>query len=412
MELINKAMQSSGDSLCKAESPRDAITSERGNMLLHALDHYCGIPLSVFAAGYRALEKLFSQSGRAISRIGILCPGAIGDLLLLTGLLNGIRRQLPHARMEVISSLGNAQALSLLPDIDSSCSFPATRPDLFIKHLRRQKYDILFDASQWSRLGNIISNFSGAGRIVGFATEGQNRDAGYDIKIRHSAQIHETGNFLALGKALWPGFSGICGLKIPEKPVANYDCFGNEWIYCHMWPAGKSAWLKRWPATRWRDFISVLLRNGFRIALTGGRQDARATEDFIESSFHGNSHVISLAGKTDLADLAWLLARCAALVSVNTGIMHLGALAGAPTVGLHGPTNPLRWGPVGGKTASVLPRAGHNAYLNLGFEYPRDAKNNMLSLTVEDALMALERVAGILCNPDFRLRPDNYSNAV
>lgn len=412
MELIDKTKSSPANSSGQAEGRLNAITSERGNRLLHALDHYCGIPLSAFAASYRVLEKLFLQNDRPVSRIGVLCPGAIGDLLLLTGLLNGIRRQLPHARMDVISSQGNAQALSLLPDIDSYCSFPVTRPDLFIRHLRRQKYDILFDASQWTRLGNIISNFSGARRIVGFATKGQNRDAGYDIKIRHSAQIHETGNFLALGKALWPGFSGKCGLKIPEKPRGNYDCFGNDWIYCHMWPAGKSSWLKLWPARHWRDFIAVLLRNGYKIALTGGKLDTRATEAFIESGFRGNSNVISLAGKTDLADLAWLLARSAALVSVNTGIMHLGALAGAPTVGLHGPTNPLRWGPVGGKTASVLPRSGHNAYLNLGFEYPRGAKNNMLALPVEDALMALERVAGISCNLDTWLHSGNYSNAV
>lgn len=406
MEPIKKAMLFCGDRAYPTCDPLEVKFSERGNRLFHFLDHYCGIHLSAFAASYRALDKLFFQSASAVSRIGILCPGAIGDLLLLSGMINGIRRQLPNAHIDVISSRGNAPALRLLPDIDSSCSFPVTRPDLFIRHLRQQKYDILFDASQWSRLGNIICNFSKATRTVGFVTKGQNRDAGYDIKIRHSAQIHETDNFLALGKALWPGFSGKCRLKIPEKLCANYDCYGNEWIYCHMWPSGKSSWLKHWPEGHWRDLISVLLQNGFKIALTGGKKDARATEAFIESSFPGNSKVISIAGKTDLPDLAWLLARSAALVSVNTGIMHLGALAGTPTVGLHGPTNPLRWGPVGEQTASVLPRSGHNAYLNLGFEYPRGAKNNMLALPVEDVLMALERVTGISCNLDAWLRQD------
>ena len=69
--------------------------------------------------------------------------------------------------------------------------------------------------------------------------------------------------------------------------------------------------------------------------------------------------------------------------------MHLAALAGAPTVGLHGPTNPLRWGPVGRHVRALLPHKGPYAYLNLGFEYPRPFKPCLDSLPVEDVADAL-----------------------
>jgi len=49
--------------------------------------------------------------------------------------------------------------------------------------------------------------------------------------------------------------------------------------------------------------------------------------------------------------------------------MHLAAIAGVPTIALNGPTNPLRWGPLGPKTRALLPEKGRSAYLNLGFEY-------------------------------------------
>ena len=103
----------------------------------------------------------------------------------------------------------------------------------------------------------------------------------------------------------------------------------------------------------------------------------------------GAAHVHSLAGRTSLPGLAWLLSRADAVVSVNTGIMHLAALAGAPTVGLHGATNPRRWGPVGPRCVSLLPRAGRCAYLDLGFEYPADAEPALQHLPVEDVLAAL-----------------------
>ena len=70
--------------------------------------------------------------------------------------------------------------------------------------------------------------------------------------------------------------------------------------------------------------------------------------------------------------------------------MHLAALAGAPTVGLHGPTNPLRWGPWGRKVQSLLPHAGACAYLNLGFEYPEPPVSCLENLPVSDVLAALE----------------------
>lgn len=99
-----------------------------------------------------------------------------------------------------------------------------------------------------------------------------------------------------------------------------------------------------------------------------------------------------MAGRVTLVELAAMFERAAAVVSVNTGVMHLASLAGAPTAGLHGATNPLRWGPVGEKAVSILPRSGRMAYLNLGFEYPPHVENAMANLVVEDVIEALNRL--------------------
>jgi ADP-heptose:LPS heptosyltransferase len=92
-------------------------------------------------------------------------------------------------------------------------------------------------------------------------------------------------------------------------------------------------------------------------------------------------------------------------VSVNTGIMHISALLERPTLALHGPTNPRRWGPLG-KTAVVIgpgPECGCG-YLNLGFEYPRSPPDCMARISVEEVLARLGTMLGW---HEARLAPDH-----
>src|SRR5918911_1069323 len=78
--------------------------------------------------------------------------------------------------------------------------------------------------------------------------------------------------------------------------------------------------------------------------------------------------------------------------SSSTGVMHLAAASGAPTVSLNGPTSEARWGPVGERVRSVnadLPGCG---YLNLGFEYDRGRTDCMRAISVDrvaEAVLAL-----------------------
>ena len=64
-------------------------------------------------------------------------------------------------------------------------------------------------------------------------------------------------------------------------------------------------------------------------------------------------HLIDLAGKTDLPTLAGVLAHCRALVTNDSGAMHLAAAAGVPVTAVFGPTNELTTGPMGDAHAIV-----------------------------------------------------------
>lgn len=372
------------------------MAAERGNRLHRWLDRYAGIPLAALGAGARMLERPRRPAApEGARRVGIICLGAIGDLLLLSGLLEGLRRQLPEAEIELVVSSGNAVAAPLIPHANTVTAFGVRHVPAMLRHVRARRYDLLIDSTQWARLGALVSNLSGAALTVGFATKGQARALGYDLAVTHSPALHETENFLALGRALWPGLSGAPALRLPDgepafpPQLAEALADGRRHAFLHMWPAGYKSRLKEWPAEHWARLAGELMAAGFSLWLTGSAADAPRNAAFLREHLPGAPHIHSLAGRTSLPELAWLLARADAVVSVNTGIMHLAALAGAPTVGLHGATNPKRWGPVGPRCVSLLPRAGRFAYLDLGFEYPADAEPALQHLPVEDVLGAL-----------------------
>lgn len=371
--------------------------AERGNSFNRWLDRFVGIPLTACGALLRVGKK--RPTGAEPQRVGFICLGAIGDLLLLSALIGALRERLPEAHFSLLTSRANAATAGLIPGIDESAAFRVSDLPAMAAWLRAQRLDVLLDSSQWARVGAVLSNLSNAAVTVGFDTEGQHRALGYTCKVPHRADRHEVENFLDLGRALYPDLTGTPRLLLPETPPEglpeNLTDGGavSRRIFLHMWPSGVHAWLKEWPANNWDELARLLADKGFEVYLTGGPADASRNKAFLHA--HPRCPAISLAGKTSLAALTWLFARAAAVVSVNTGTMHLAALAGAPTVGLHGPTNPLRWGPVGRHVRALLPHDGPYAYLNLGFEYPRPHRPCLGSLPVEDVVDALHSM-GVL----------------
>lgn len=362
--------------------------SGRANHLLRFLDRWLGIPIALLSAFPRKIHS--SSPPDKLEKICVLCQGAIGDLLLLSALTEALRHKFPKLKIDLILSESNSQAASLIPHINSWKAFSIKRPDKIIRQIRKEKYDLLIDSSQWARLGALVSNLSGAKCTVGFKTSGQWRHFGYDIKVLHSCQKHEKDNFLALGKAIWQDLAGECTLQIPSDTKIPLKLQNEKYICLHMWPAGIKSWLKEWPQVYWHELAERLMRSGYRICLTGGPSDRARSEIFAGSFAEAKGKLDILAGRCDLCQTAAILQKAAALVTVNTGIMHLGALLGTLTVALHGPTNPLRWGPLGTNAISLLPKIGQQAYLNLGFEYPENAKNNLNGISVQAVLEALK----------------------
>ncbi|MGC1213918.1 MAG: glycosyltransferase family 9 protein, partial [Micromonospora sp.] len=100
---------------------------------------------------------------------------------------------------------------------------------------------------------------------------------------------------------------------------------------------------KRWPAERFAAVARELSRRGHRVVLTGSADErdlaARVAQDA------GLPPEAVLAGRTDLAELAALVAGARMVVSGDTGVAHLATGYATPSVVLFGPVSPTRWGP-------------------------------------------------------------------
>jgi ADP-heptose:LPS heptosyltransferase len=100
---------------------------------------------------------------------------------------------------------------------------------------------------------------------------------------------------------------------------------------------------KRWPADRFAALARELTARGHRVVLTGSADERDLTRRVAHLAGLPDDAV--LAGRTDLAELAALVADGRLVVSGDTGVAHLATAYGTPSVVLFGPVSPALWGP-------------------------------------------------------------------
>jgi len=92
--------------------------------------------------------------------------------------------------------------------------------------------------------------------------------------------------------------------------------------------------LRRWPLASYSALAELLDTHGFAVVLVGAQGDAWTRSAFTSLP------TIDLIERTTLPDLIALFRACAAVVTHDSGPLHLARLAGAPRVALFGPTDP------------------------------------------------------------------------
>ena len=145
---------------------------------------------------------------------------------------------------------------------------------------------------------------------------------------------------------------------------------------------GAASESRRWPVERWAVIAAREAERGRRVVVTGSAGERRIASEVAERA--GLEPGSMLAGRTDLGELAAVVAAAGRVICGDTGVGHLATAFGTPSVLLFGPTAPDLWGPPPGRVQHVVLWKGRR-----GDPHARTPDPGLLAIGVEEADAAL-----------------------
>jgi heptosyltransferase-2 len=104
---------------------------------------------------------------------------------------------------------------------------------------------------------------------------------------------------------------------------------------------------KRW--TYYAEAAQMLAAQGLDVWVIGGPGEKEAATEIVAA---GGPRVRDMTGN-DLRDGIMAIAAARTVVSNDSGLVHVAAAIGTPTVGIFGPTSPYHWAPLNGLAATI-----------------------------------------------------------
>jgi ADP-heptose:LPS heptosyltransferase len=312
--------------------------------------------------------------GRAeVSRRGLVVRlDNTGDVLLAGPAVRAVAASCEH--VTVLAGPRGAAAARLLPGADEVLTWRAPWVDLdpppvdgddLAALIARLAGDgctdalILTSFHQSPLPTALVLRLAGVPRIAAISTDYPG--SLLDVRHRLDADLPEAERGLSLAAAA--GFrlpDGDDGRLAVRGPLPAVGRLTGSAPYVVLHP-GATAPARQWPARRWAETVAELGRRGRRAVLTGGPDERGLTAAAAAGAAAGrwaghrgadsraaadSPAVVDLAGATDLAQLAAVLAGGDAVIVGNTGAAHLAAAVGTPVVSLFAPVVPAaRWAP-------------------------------------------------------------------
>jgi heptosyltransferase-1 len=338
-----------------------------------------------------------------LTKFLIVRLGALGDIVHAIPVAAALRRAFPSARIDWLVSAKHREILDLVPVIDRRLvvrdrgdAGGGTPLLAAIRELRRTHYDAAIDLQGLIKSA-AIARASGAPRVIGFssayAREGLARLFYTDVHDPGGEGIYarsETRHVVEINLGLLAPL-GIDAGK-PEFPLDRVESAAAREMrdrtggrYALLNPG--AAWPnKRWPPERLAALATAIRdRHGLMSVVLWGPGERELAETVVAHA--GGAAVLS--PQTTIADVVALARGASLMVSGDTGPTHIGAAVGTPLVGIFGPTRPERNGPWRPGDATVS-RADTCECHHL-----RSCRRNrmcLLDIEVDEVLIVLARV--------------------
>lgn len=299
------------------------------------LDSLLGIPLAYL------IPPPVSQQKIEIKSILIIRPGGIGDALLLAPAIKSLKIHYADASITILAERRNAGAFALVPSVDKLLLYDRCSD---LRALFSAQFDLVIDTEQWHRLSAVVASLLPSAFKIGFQTNERSRLFTHTAPYSH--EEYEAQSFLDLLKPL--GFTEnydcsapFLSLSAAARQEAECHFRGDDSPYIAVFP-GASVKERRWGTGKFRELVERLSAAGIKSVIIGAKEDQPAG-DMIVAGVHG----LNLTGKTSIAGTAAIIGGSRLLVSGDSGVLHIGAGLGIPTVSLFGAGIAQKWAPPG-----------------------------------------------------------------
>lgn len=289
---------------------------------------------------------------RPDQRILVIGPSWVGDMVMAQSLFRALRAQQPDAAINVLAPGWSLPILARMPEVRHGFDMPVGHGSLRLgtrralgHQLRAEQYDqaIVLPNSLKSAL---IPWFARIPLRTGWRGEmryGLLNDIRRLDKQRYPLMVQR---FVALARP--------AGATLPEplpRPALQVDEAARSALlqrhglgaapFLALCPGAEFGPSKRWPERYYAEVAAACIERGWQVALFGSGNDRMVAENILQAlPPRARDSVVNLAGATRLEEAIDLLSAATAVVSNDSGLMHVAAAVAVPLVVLYGSTSP------------------------------------------------------------------------
>jgi heptosyltransferase II len=292
-----------------------------------------------------------------MSHMVILAPNWLGDAIMALPAIADVRRKSPNSSIAIAARPAVAPLFHMVTEVNEVMVLEPRRTGTpwagwrdAGAGLRNQQFDVAL------LLPNSFQSAFSASRAGIAQRWGYRTDWRAPLLTRAVAppkDVHQIEYYQHLVHALgFPNGRAVPAITVPAAArAAGLEVLTNAgWNrrapLVALAPGAAYGGAKRWPPAYFAELARSLAAHGVVAVVVGGAAD-RSTGKELERAAGSGCKLVNLIGRTELSTLAGVLIHCRALVSNDSGAMHLGAAVGVPVTAVFGPTNDLATSPVG-----------------------------------------------------------------
>lgn len=288
----------------------------------------------------------------------IIGPSWVGDMMMSQSLYRTLKAEDPQIKIDVIAPEWCRPLLNRMPEVNQAITMPFGHGTLAIGErrafgfeLRKENYQqaIVLPNSFKSALVPFFANIPKRTGWRGEMRYGLINDLrvldkkayplmvqryialAYDKKIVHRASDLPQ-------PILWPQLQVSQQEMVDVTTQFKIDRQKPTIGFC---PGAEFGPAKRWPHYHYSVLASQLIEKGYQILLFGSAKDRAAGDEILALLDRSQrAACLNLSGTTSLEQAVVLIASCSAIISNDSGLMHIAAALNRPLVALYGPSSP------------------------------------------------------------------------